>query len=93
MCLDDTSNQQVREAPQPRPGAAGAYDYEYERNGVSNLVMLFAPLEVWRGVEVTDSRTKADWARGVKKLADEDYAGKDRIVLVMDNPSLRRGRL
>ena len=34
---------------------------------------------------MTDRRTKADWARVVKKLVDEDYAGKDRIVLVMDN--------
>ena len=47
--------------------------------------MLFAPLEGWRRVEVTDRRTKADWARVVKKLVDEDYADKDRIVLVMDN--------
>ena len=61
------------------------YDYEYERNGVSNLFMLFAPLAGWRRVEVTDRRTKVDWARQIKKLVDEDYAGKDRIVLVMDN--------
>ena len=67
------------------PGAAAVYDYEYERNGVSNLFMLFAPLEGWRRVEVTDRRTKVDWARQIKKLVDEDYAGKDRIVLVMDN--------
>ena len=33
-----------------------AYDYEYERNGVSNLFMLFATLEGWRQVEVTDRR-------------------------------------
>ena len=24
-----------------------AYDYEYERNGVSSLFMLFAPLDGW----------------------------------------------
>ena len=72
--------------PRPaRPGAAGSYDYEYERNGVSNLFMLFAPLEGWRRVEVTDRRTKADWARVVKQLVDEDYPHKDRIVLVRDN--------
>ena len=35
----------VKETRRPRParpGAAGSYDYEYERNGVSNLFMLFA---------------------------------------------------
>ena len=78
----------VKETRRPRParpGAAGSYDYEYERNGVSNLFMLFAPLEGWRRVEVTDRRTKADWARVVKQLVDEDYPHKERIVLVMDN--------
>ena len=68
-----------------RPGAVGIYDYEYERNGVSNQFMLFAPLEGWRRVAVTDRRTRADWARVVKQLVDEDYPDKDRIVLVLDN--------
>ena len=84
----ETSKQQVKETrlPRPlRPGSAVAYDYEYERNGVSNLFMLFAPLEGWRRVGVTDRRTKVDWAHQVKKLVDEDYPDKDRIVLVMDN--------
>ena len=61
VCLDETSKQQVKETRRPRPaqpGAAASYDYEYERNGVSNLFMLFAPLEGWRRVEVTDRRTK-----------------------------------
>ncbi len=74
--------------PRPaRPGAAGSddydYEYEYERNGVSNRFMLFAPLEGWRRVEVTDRRTKADWARVVQQPVDADYPHKDRIVLVM----------
>ena len=47
--------------------------------------MQFVPLEGWRRVEVTHRRTKVDWARVVQKLADEDYADKDWIVLVMDN--------
>ena len=88
VCLDETSKHQVKETRKPlppRPGSARAYDFEYERNGVSNLFMLFAPLEGWRRVEVTDQRTKADWARVVRQLVDEDYPGKGRIVLVMDN--------
>ena len=88
VCLDETSKQQVKETRlgrPPRPGAAGSYDYEYERNGVSNLFMLFAPLEGWRRVEVTERRTRTDWAEVVRKLVDEDYADRERIVLVMDN--------
>ena len=45
-------------APPAAARAARAYDYEYQRNGVSNLFMLFAPLEGWRRVEVTDRRTR-----------------------------------
>ena len=93
VCLDETSKQLVGETRTPllpRPGAAGAYDYEYQRNGVSNLFMLFAPLEGWRRVEVTERRTKTDWARVVRKLVDEDYADRERIILVMDNLNTHR---
>ena len=88
VCLDETSKQLVGETRQsrpPRPGSVMAYDYEYQRNGVGNLFMLFAPLEGWRRVEVTDRRTRADWARVVKRLVDQDYPDRERIVLVMDN--------
>ena len=36
-------------------------------------------------MEVTDRRTKADWARVVQQPVDADYPHKDRIVLVLDN--------
>ena len=88
VCMDETSKQQVKETRVPRPAAPGlsaAYDYEYERNGVSSLFMLFAPLDGWRRVEVRERRTKVDWAHVIKELVDEDYPDRDRIVLVMDN--------
>lgn len=88
VCLDETSKQLVKETRQPgpvQPGKARTYDYEYQRNGVSNLFMLFAPLEGWRRVEVRERRTKADWAQVVRQLVDQDYPDKKRIVLVMDN--------
>ena len=66
VCLDETSKQLVEETRAPLPGAPLAYDYEYRRNGVSNMFMLFAPLEGWRRVEVTDRRTKTDWANVVR---------------------------
>ena len=87
VCMDETSRQQVRETrvPQPAaPGRAAVYDHEYERNGTSNLFMLFAPLEGWRRVEVTERRTRVDWAHLVRDLLDVDYPDK-RVVLVMDN--------
>ena len=57
VCLDETSKQLIAEtrAPIPaKPGQPARHDYEYERNGVANLFMMFAPLEGWRRVEVTD---------------------------------------
>ena len=78
VCLDETSKQLVGETRTPlppQPGSARAYDFEYQRNGVSNLFMLFAPLEGWRRVEVTQRRTKADWAQVVRKLATRPETG------------------
>ena len=88
VCMDETSKQQVKETRTPRPvarGVSSTYDYEYERNGVSSLFMLFAPLDGWRRVEVRERRTKVDWAHVIKRLVNEDYADRERIVLVMDN--------
>ena len=88
VCMDETSKQQVMEVRQPvnpAPGREYRYDAEYKRNGVSNLFMLFAPLQGWRHVEVTDQRTKVDWARVIKKLVDELFPEAKKIILVMDN--------
>ena len=60
VCFDESSKQQVKEVRMPLPVAPGQparYDTEYERNGVSNLFMCFAPLLNWRHVTVTDQRT------------------------------------
>ena len=88
VCLDGTSKQLVEETRPPLPGRPGrvqAQDYEYRRQGVGSLFMLFAPLEGWRRVEVRERRTRTDWPEVVRKLVDEDYPDKERIVPVMDN--------
>lgn len=87
VCMDETSKQQVKETRiplAPEVGKLEKFDYEYERNGVSNLFMLFAPLEGWRHVKVTDRHTKIDWAHLIKELVDEHFPDK-KIILVMDN--------
>ena len=66
LCLDETSKQLMAEtrAPIKMKGARPArFDCEYERNGAANLFMMFAPLEGWRRVEVTDRHTALDYAR------------------------------
>jgi DDE superfamily endonuclease len=88
VCRDETSKQQVKETRAPLPGQVGKprrYDYEYERNGVSNLFMLFAPLEGWRHVKVTDRRTNVDFAHCLKDLVDRHFPQAQKIVLMSDN--------
>jgi hypothetical protein len=38
-------------------------------------------------VDVTDRRTRTDWAHQIRELMDERYPEAGRIVLVMDNPN------
>jgi hypothetical protein len=88
VCMDEASKQQVKETREPLPRQVGKperYDYEYERNGVSNLFMIFAPLEGWRHVEVTDRRTSVDFAHCLKDVVDVHFAEAEQIVLVSDN--------
>ena len=88
VCLDETSKQLVGETREPIPGAPGRparYDYEYKRNGVANLFMLFAPLEGWRHVKPTERRTAVDYAHVLKELSDVHFSRAETIVLVQDN--------
>ncbi len=88
VCLDETSKQLIGEVALPVPGAPGRvahYDYEYVRHGVANLFMIFEPLAGQRDVQVTDRRTKKDYAQCLRKIADEMYPDAQRVVLVQDN--------
>lgn len=88
VCLDEASKQLIGETRRAIPATQGRQareDYEYVRNGTANLFMMFEPLAGRRYVEVTDRRTKKDWAGVVKALVDERYPTAEKIVLVMDN--------
>lgn len=88
VCLDETSKQLIAETRAPivaKPGRVARFDYEYERNGTANLFMLFAPLEGWRHVEVTDRHAAVDFARLLKDLADTRFPNATKIILVQDN--------
>ena len=90
VCLDETSKQLIRETRVPvpmKPGRPARVDYEYERNGTANIFMLFAPLEGWRHVEVTDRHAAADYATILRDLSDRYFPDASKIVLVQDNLS------
>ena len=78
VCLDETSKQLIAETRVPiaaKPGRPGRHDYEYRRNGTANLFMMFAPLEGWRHVKVTDRHTAVDYAQVLKELSDTHFPG------------------
>ena len=87
VCVDETSKQLISETRVPikvKPGQPARHDYEYERNTV-NLFMLFAPLEGWRLVKVTDRHTAIDYAHMLRDLSDVHFPDAAKIVLVRDN--------
>ena len=85
---NETSKQLTAETRLPIPMKAGLparCDYEYERNGVANLFMMFAPLEGWRHVKVKDRHTAVDYTHALKDLADAHFAAAKVIVLIQDD--------
>ena len=88
ICLDKTSKQLTRETRTllaQGPGREARVDYEYERAGVANLFMLYAPLECWRHVCVRKRRTANDYAHVVHDLVDVHFPLAEKIILVNDN--------
>ena len=89
VCLDESSKQLIAETARAHRGEArtpARHDYEYERNGKSaNLFMMFAPLEGWRHVEVTDRHTAVDYAQILKELSDTHFPQPRRSRSVQDN--------
>ena len=88
LCIDESSKQLTLETRTPipmQPGQLRREDHEYERNGTANIFMMFAPLEGWRHVEVTDRRTAIDYAHLLKRASDVDFPKAEKILLVQDN--------
>jgi hypothetical protein len=88
LCFDESSKQQIQEVIESlpmKPGTPERYDSEYVRNGVSNLFMIFEPFEGKRHIEVTEQRTKKDWAHCMKMIVDELHPNAKKITIVMDN--------
>ena len=88
VCFDESPYQligEVRQPQAPQPGQPRRYDYQYQRNGTCNLFMFFEPRTGWRHVEVTNRRTKQDFARCMQMLVDGYYPESEVIRVVMDN--------
>lgn len=88
ICFDETPYQLIEEVKTPlplEPDQPQRYDFEYKRNGSVNLFAYFQPLAGWRHIEVTERRTKVDFAKQMKNLVDIYYPEAEVIRLVVDN--------
>jgi hypothetical protein len=94
VCMDESSKQLLKETRKPIAAMSGRverYDAEYERNGTCNIFIDVEPLSVKRHTQVTERRTRVDWAEYIKELVDVRYAAAEKIVLVMDNLNTHSG--
>jgi hypothetical protein len=86
VCIDETNKQLIRETRiSCTPGQPEKVDYEYERNGVADIFMIFEPLGGKRDTLVTETRTSIDFAHALKHTSDVLYPHAEKIVLVTDN--------
>lgn len=88
VCMDESPKQlidELRPSLTLKPGQEARVDYEYVRNGVINIFMANEPLKGKRFVKVTEFKTRKDWAKFIKEIADKQYPKAKKIILVMDN--------
>jgi hypothetical protein len=87
-CFDETSKQLIAETRRSLPMVPGTperVDYEYERRGTANLFLVTEPHTGWRHVDVTDRRTKHDFAQQMRDLVDRHFPHATTVRVVLDN--------
>lgn len=92
--MDETTKQLTMEVIDPLPACPGQpqrYDTLYKRNGVARLFMFFEPLAGWRRVNVSESKTRVDWAWQIRNVLEDRYPDARKIHLVLDNLNTHNG--
>ncbi len=87
ICMDESNKQLIGDVQPPlplQPGQAQKVDCNYERHGTGNLFIAFEPAGGQRDVQVTERRTRQDWAHYIKHVVDDVCRAAVRITLVCD---------
>ncbi len=86
VCIDETNKQLIKQTRIPcAPGQSAKVDYEYERNGVADIFMIFEPLAGKRDTIVSETRTAVDFAHVLRHTSDVMYPHAEKVVLATDN--------
>lgn len=92
ICFDEKSKQlmeDLRKGKGAMPGKTAVRDYEYVRKGTANIFVAVEPKAGRRFTEVTERRTKKDYACFLQKLVDQ-WPRAERIHLVQDNLNIHQ---
>lgn len=89
ICFDE-KNKQLIEDTRPilptRPEKPRRCDYEYRRNGTSNIFLTIEPKAGFRTVAVTKRRTKQDFAHEIQRITGlSRYRQVKHLHIVVDN--------
>jgi len=88
ICFDEKSKQLLEDSRTSipmKPGSVKKYDYEYKRNGTCNIFVAVEPKVGKHHIQVTDHRTRKDFAQFMKWLIDKKYKKARKIKMVLDN--------
>lgn len=88
VCFDEKSKQLLEDSRTPipmKPSSVKKYDYEYRRNGTCNIFVAVEPKAGNHHIQVTDQRTRKDFALFMKWLIDKKYRKVKKIQMVLDN--------
>ena len=88
LCLDERPCQlldQIREPLPVKEGKAFREDSEYKRKGICNIFLAYDIDAGIRYTQVTERRTKKDYALFVDGILKEHYPEAEKVTLVQDN--------
>jgi len=86
--FDEKSKQLLENSRMPiplMPGSPLKYDNEYKRHGTCNIFAAVEPKAGRHFIEVTDRRSKADFAIFIRDMVEMEYKEATKVRIVLDN--------
>jgi len=87
ICMDEKPYQLLGDVRAPllmKSDSCKKIDHEYKRNGTCSIFLFCEPLTGKARADVSEHRTREDWARQIHRLLTVDYPNTRKIRLVMD---------